>query len=147
MPITAKRSLDGRLYRATLALCPASFLREHGDEMVRDFDEARAEAVAAGERALWILRLLIAVDLVRTAGVQWLRTGLPLIGLTAILVPLAFAEALATLARRATIPMPLDADREEILGVLLLAVIAVVLIAMTIVLSLWVGRLTRRGPK
>ena len=73
----AMRSLDGRLYRAALSLCPAGFRREHGDEMLRDFDEARGEAAADGDRALWILRLLMAVDLARTFGIQWVRIGVP----------------------------------------------------------------------
>ena len=43
--------------------------------------------------------------------------------------------------------MPADASMPKIVGVLLLAVISVVLIAMTIVVSLWVGRLRRRGRR
>jgi hypothetical protein len=148
-------SLDGRLYRAALGLCPAGFRREHADEMARDFDEAHGEAVAAGDRALWILRLLMAIDLVRTFGVQWLRTGFPAIGLASVLVTLALAEAavLVTLAlangfvavaRHATIDTPADA---EILAVLLVAVICVLLIAMTIVLTQWASRPARRGRR
>lgn len=143
----AMRSLDGRLYRAALSLCPAGFRREHGDEMARDFDEARGEAAAAGDRALWILRLLMAADFVRTFGIQWLRTGFPAIGLASLLVTLALTEALATVARRARIQMPVDAAHAEILGVLLLAVTSVVLIAMTIVVSLWVSRPRLRGRR
>jgi hypothetical protein len=143
----AMRSLDGRLYRAALSLCPAGFRREHGDEMARDFDEACGEAAATGDRALWILRLLMAVDLVRTFGIQWLRTGFPASGLASILVTLALAEGLATVARRARIQMPADAEHAEILGVLLLAVTSVVLIAMTIVLNFWVSRPSRRGRR
>ena len=145
------RSLDGRLYRAALSLCPAGFRREHGDEMVRDFDEARGEAAADGDRALWILRLLMAVDLVRTFGIQWLRSGLPAIaGLASILVTLALAEGLATLAVRARFApfqMPANPVDAEILGLLLLAVMSVMLIAMTIVVSLWVNRPRRRGRR
>ena len=151
MPPTAMRSLDGRLYRAALSLCPAGFRREHGDEMARDFDEARAEAVMTGDGALWILRLLIAVDLVRTFGVQWLRTGFPAIGLAAflatlalakgaLLVTLALAEGIAIVAHQTTI----DAPDAEILGVLFLAVLSVMLIATTITLTLWVTRFIRR---
>ena len=147
MPPAAVRSLDGRLYRAALSLCPAGFRQEHGDEMARDFEEARGEAAATGDRALWTLRLLMALDLVRTAGVQWLRTGLPAIALASILVPLSLAEGLAILARRARIRMPADIAQNELLGVLLLAVVAVVLIAMTIVVSLWAGRPSRRGRR
>jgi hypothetical protein len=147
MPPAAARSFDVRLYRAALSLCPAGFRREYGDEMVRDFEEARGDAAAAGDRALWILRLLMALDLVRTAGVQWFRTRLPAIGLASILVPLALAEGLAILARRARIRMPANTAQNELLGVLLLAVVAVVLIAMTIVVSLWAARPSRRGRR
>ena len=146
----AMPSLDGRLYRAALALCPAGFRREHGDEMLRDFDEARGEAAAAGSGALWILRLLMAVDLVRTFGIQWLRSGFPAIGLASILVTLALAEGLATLALRARFApfqMPANPADAEILGLLLLAVMSVMLIAMTIVVSLWVNRPRRRGRR
>ena len=111
--------------------------------MVRDFDEARHEAAADGDRALWLLRCLIAIDLVRTLAVQWLRTGLPVIALASVVVPLAIAEGIATVARRATVQIPTGLEDEEIVVVLFLAVIAVVLIEMTILLSLWVGRMTR----
>jgi hypothetical protein len=143
-------SLDGRLYRAALSLYPAGFRREHGDEMARDFDEARGEAAADGGGALWILRLLITVDLVRTFGIQWLRSGFPAIGMASILVTLALAEGLATLALRARFApfqMPADPLDAEVLGLLLLAVMCVMLIAMTIVISLWVNRPRRRGRR
>ena len=146
----AMPSLDGRLYRAALSLCPAGFRREHGDEMARDFDEARGEALADGDGALWILRILMAVDLVRTFGIQWLRSGFPAIGLASILVTLALAEGLSTLALRARFApfqMPANPVDAEVLGLLLLAVMSVMLIAMTIVISLWVNRPRRRGRR
>jgi hypothetical protein len=129
-----------------LWLCPPVFRREHGDEMSRDFDEARLEAAACGSGALWTLRLVMAIDLVRTVGVQWLRTGLLAIALVSVAVQLAVAEGLARIARLATIPMPDydNAAHEDVMGVLLLAVTTLVLIAMTIALNLWVTRLNRR---
>jgi hypothetical protein len=144
---SAMPSFDGRLYRAALSLCPHHFRREHGDEMARDFDEARREAAAAGERALWDLRFLMAVDFARTFGVQWLRTGVPAIGLASILLPLAFAEGLASLARTAMIQIPTDPVHGEILGVVLIAVSCVMVIAMTIVVTVWVSRPQRRGRR
>ena len=111
--------------------------------MARDFDEALQEAAAEGDRALWMLRCLMALDLVATLAVQWVRTGLPAIALASMVVPLAIAESLATVARHATVRIPDGLEDEETLAVLFLAVISVVVIAMTIVLSLWVGRLTR----
>jgi hypothetical protein len=136
-------SLDGRLYRAALLLCPPGFRQDHGDEMARDFDEARQEAQADGDRALWFLRCLMAVDLARTLTVQWIRTGIPVIALVSTLVPLVIAEGLATLARRTTVRIPRGLEDEEVVTVLFVAVIVVVLIAMTILVSQWVGRLTR----
>jgi hypothetical protein len=142
-------SLEGRLYRAALSLCPGGFRREHGHEMVLDFDEAHREAAADGEGALWVFRLAMAIDLVRAFGTQWFRTGVPAIGLVSILITLALAEGIATVARRATIFIPADAAEDEILGVLFLflAVISVMLIAMTIVLTQWVNRPRRRGRR
>lgn len=140
-------SLDGRLYRAALSVCPAGFRVEHGDELARDFDEARGEALATGERGLWSFRLLMAVDMVRTFAVQWFRTGVPATALAAAFLALTLAAALASVARRATIPMPTDQANGEILGVLLLTVTSVMLIALTASLSLWVNRPGRRGRR
>ena len=143
----AMRSLDRRLYRAALALCPASFRREHGDEMALDFDQACGEAAADGDGALWSLRLLMAVDLVRTFGVQWLRTGFPAVVVASVLVTLALVEGLATVARRATVDMPPGVEDEEVIGFLFLVVICVLLIATTIALTLWMTRFIRRGRR
>ena len=145
MPSAAARPLDARLYRSALSLCPAGFRREHGDEMAHDFEEARGEAAGQGVGTLCICWLLMAIDLLRTFAVQWLRTGFPAIALVATLVTLAIAEGLAMVARRTTVWVPADLPDADVLGVLFLAVISVVLIAMTITLSLWVSRPSRRG--
>jgi hypothetical protein len=136
--------IDVRLYRACLRACPPAFLREYGDEMVRDFGDARKEAAAAGGRALWRLRLLMAIDLLRTAVTQWIRTGWPVISLVSVIATLFLAAGLAAVARRATFVIPEDAAHSEALGVLLLATIAVFLIATTIALTLWAARPVRR---
>jgi hypothetical protein len=141
------RSLGARLYRAALWLCPSSFRREYADEMVRDFADAHGDASSMGDGAVWRLRLLLAVDLVRTFGVQWSRTGLPVIAIVSLTVALVLAEGVATLAQHATFEMPADAAHADMLGVLLLATTSVLVIAMTIVLTLWVGRPSRRGRR
>jgi hypothetical protein len=145
MPSTLLSSTEGRLYRAALTLLPATFRREHGAEMARDFDEARQEA--DGTRAFLLLRAGISIDLVRTLAVQWVRTGLPLIAIASILLSLALAEALAAIARRTSVRMPDGLEHEDALVVLFMAEILVVLIAMTIFISLWVGRLMRHGRR
>jgi hypothetical protein len=148
MPLSAVPSLEGRLYRAALCLCPDGFRREHGDEMARDFDEARGEAAAAGGPALWSFRFLVAVDLARTFGSQWLRTSAPVIAFASILFSLTLAEGFATLARRVTaFQIPDDPAHAEMVAVLLVAVTCVMLIAMTIVLTVSVNRPRRRGRR
>jgi hypothetical protein len=136
--------IDVRLYRACLRACPPAFLREYGDEMVRDFAEAREEAAVAGGRALWRLRLLIALDLLRTVGTQWTRNGWPVIGLVSLVAPLTLAAGLAAIAQHAIFVIPPDAVHAEMIGVLLLATVSVFLIAMTIALTLWAARPVRR---
>jgi hypothetical protein len=147
--IRSTRSLEGQCYRLALMLCPPVFRREHGDEMSRDFDDLRGEAAARGNGALWTLRFAMTIDFVRTLGVQWLRTGLPVIALVAASVQLAIALGLAAFVRLATIslPGPDDVARNadaEVMGVLLIAITSIVLIGMTITLNLWVTRLNRR---
>jgi len=145
MPSSLLSSLEGRLYRAALTLLPAAFRREHGAEMARDFDEARQEADTTS--AFWLLRAGISIDLVRTLAVQWVRTGLPLIAIASILLSLALAEGLAAIARRTSVRMPEGLEHEDAVVVLFMAEISVVLIAMTIFISLWVGRLMRHGRR
>jgi hypothetical protein len=138
------RPLDVRLYCACLTACPPAFRHEYGDEMVRDFSEAREEASVAGGQALWRLRLLIAVDLFRTVLTQWARNGWPVIGLVSVIVPLCLAAGMATLARHVTFVIQPDAAQAEGIGVVLLATVSVFLIAMTIALTLWASRPVRR---
>jgi hypothetical protein len=133
-------SFEGRLYRAALLLFPAAFQHDHGAEMARDFDEAREEARDCGSTR-WLLRCCMAIDLVRTWAVQWVRTGLPVIAVASILLPLAIAEGLAMLVRSARIRIPDSVEHADMVVVLFMVEISVVLIAMTIFISLWVGRL------
>ncbi len=136
--------MPGRLYRAALWLCPPGFRHDYGEDMTRDFVEAHGEASSRGGAALWGHRLLMAADLARTIGVQWSRTGLPVIAVMSLAGALALAEGLATVARRSTFVIPADVPHAEMIGLVLLATTSVCLIAMTIVLTLWVGWATRR---
>jgi small basic protein len=135
-------SFDGRLYRAALSLFPGAFRRDHGAEMARDFDEARDETADSGS-ALWLLRCCMAIDLVRTLAVQWVRTGLPIVAVASIFLSLAVAEALATVVQSVRVRIPDGVEHDDIVVVLFMVEICVVVIAMTIFISLWVGRLMR----
>jgi hypothetical protein len=147
MATDAAARYDALLYRAALRLCPGEFHRDHGDEMACDFDDARDEAASAGRRALWTLRVLIGLDLARTLVVQWLRTGVPAIGCVALACSSAMAAGLATVARRLTVRIPTDRVDSEIVGVVLLAAVAVMVIVMTIVFNLWVHRPRRAARR
>jgi hypothetical protein len=146
MRSTPLQAFDTVLYRSALWLCPSSFRGAYADEMVCDFAQAREEASAAGG-GLWQLRLVMAVDVLRTVLVQWTRTGLPAIALISVTIALALAEGAATLARQATFGIPADAVDDEILAVVLVATTTVMLIAMTILLTLWVARSLRRSKR
>src|SRR5688572_1380245 len=125
MASASLKSVEGTLYRAALSLFPAAFRREHGAEMARDFDQARQEVDSA--RAFWLLRACIVIDLVRTLAVQWIRTRLPIIAAASLLLSIALAEALAAIARRASIRMPVGIENEDEVVVLFMAQISVVL--------------------
>ena len=144
MSRSRSHTFDTLLYRAALRLCPSPFRRAYADEMTRDFAAAHDEAATGRVGGLCQLWTVMGVDLVRTIIVQWSRTGLPVIALISVTVALVFAEGLATLARHATFEVPTDTPQAEIIGVMILATTSVFLIAMTIVLTLWVGRPFRR---
>jgi hypothetical protein len=137
-----------RLYGAALYLYPPAFRREFGPEMIRDFDEALAERwCRRGLLALFLAH--IGADLARSAAWQWLRSGLPAVAAAAASATLVSLAAMSHVWPRPTGEMVLPsnpADR-ELLGLLILAVLAILLIATTIVLTLWaapVRRLQRR---
>jgi len=137
---------EARLYRAALRLCPPEFVREHGDEMAADFDEARGEVSASGS-ALWALRVGMGVDVGRTIVVQWLRTGLPVIGLVAGGCSLLLAAGVASVARRVTMRIRADVDTSEMVGLVLLIAVAVMVIVTTIVFNLCMYRPRRIGRR
>ena len=144
MSRSPSRAFDTCVYRTALWLCPGAFRREYADDMVRDFTEAHDEASTGRAGGLWSLRLVMAVDVARTVLVQWARTGLPLIAVISLTLALLLAGGVATLARRAAFDIPPETLHAETIGALVLATLAVFVIAMTIVTTIWATRLTRR---
>ena len=147
MATDSRTPLDARLYRLGLRLCPGEFRRDHSDEMACDFEEARNEAAAAGAQAIWVFRLLVGADLARTLAVQWLRTGLPVIGCAALLFTLLLANGVASAARFVTARMRVDRLPSDAVGVVLLSAVAVMVIVATIVFNHWVHRPRRIGRR
>jgi hypothetical protein len=148
MPSTLVPRLDRVLYRAALALHPPEFRGDYGGEMWLDFEAARADACASGLASpLWRWRLRMALDVVRTLGVQWARTGLPLIGLVSVCLPLAIAAGLANVAARARFADAPAPDDPELIGILALTVTSLLVIATTIALTVWAAHPRRPRRK
>jgi len=140
-------SFEARLYRAAVRLCPPEFRREHGDEMAADFDEALVELSSTRRTQVWVLRWAMGVDVGRTIVVQWLRTGLPIIGVIAVCTTLLLAAGVASAARLMTMRIRADAAASDIVGVVLLAAVAVLVIGVTIVFNLCLYRPRRVGRR
>ena len=139
--------LESRFYRAALRLCPAAFHSDHGEEMACDFDEARGAAAVAGSRAVWTLRLMIVLDLVRTIGVQWLRTGLPAIAGVAACISLGLVASIASMGRWLAGRVAIDHETSEGVGFVLLSSVAVLVIVTTIVFNHWMQRPRRTARR
>lgn len=136
-----------RLYRAGLYLYPPAFRREFGAEMGRDFEEATADCwTDGGWRGVLDLWTHTSADLAATAAVQWLRSGLPAIGLVAAIFALLTVTVAAQL-RRATLPVPITAADRDLVTVAIMAIVVLLIIVAVLVFNLWFSRsLIRRLP-
>ena len=132
---------DALLYRAALYLYPPAFREEHSQEMLLDFREARREAQASGRR--WAFWTQMAVDLFRSVPGQWLRTGLPLIGATAMTCSLFIVLGLVCFWRA---PFTLSAVHSDldVLRLVLLTTLVLLVVATRIIFTAWFTRTTRR---
>jgi uncharacterized BrkB/YihY/UPF0761 family membrane protein len=129
-------SLDRRVYAAALHLYPPAFRREFGPEMLRDFDDAQSETwCRPGARAVFVVH--IAADLARSIVWQWLRSGLPAIAVVSAAATLLSIAAISRLWPTRAMEMPLRPADRELLGLIILAIVVILLIATTIVLTIW----------
>jgi hypothetical protein len=133
-------SLDTRCYQAALYLYPPAFRREFSREIVRVFNEARHESeVASPGGGLWAFRAWMIADLARTIVLQWIRTGWPFIVVISTLYPLVVASAVSILWR----PTPYvshGTSEADVIVLALLSAVVLVVIATTIILTLWFTR-------
>ena len=144
----SRPTLDARLYRGSLRLFPIRFRRDFSDEMLRDFEDDRSEALESGRAtALWTFRGRMLRDFTRTLGVQWLRTGLPAIGVLAMASTLVFLSALAHVWRRVMINLPSGSPDEDVIVLVMLTVVLFLFIVGTILLTMWSARVVRRGSR
>jgi len=136
--------LDTRVYRSALRLYPERFRREFSPQMLGDFDEARDEAVSTGRRwALWRFRGRILSDFAHTLVLQWLRTGRPVIAVSAMFGTVAVVVSLVRVWPRTPV---LSADQADTQLILLevMVVVTFLVITATIIATLWSARLMRR---
>lgn len=138
--------LDIRIYRAAMWLYPPAFRREFSPQMVHDFENARQDPEITGSaHGLWALRARMIVDLARTVVLQWFRSGWPVILGVSMVGPLLAVAALASLWRRAHFVLPTGTPDADVIALVLLAATLVIVIAATIILTLWFAHpLTRR---
>jgi hypothetical protein len=129
-------SFSERIYRLGLRLYPAAFRREFGREMSLDFDEGGRDAwCERGWRGLMLFWGRITADLVATAALQWLRTGLPLITLVSALTAVGVTGAAAQIIVRGPIGASLTRDDEDLLLMLLMIGVVLSVIAATIIFT------------
>ncbi len=125
-----------RVYGAALYLYPPAFRREFGPEMLSDFDEALGERwCRRGRQALFFAH--IATDLAVSVARQWWRSGLPLIAVVAASGTLLSLAALSRLWPVRRMELPLNPADRDLVGLILLAIVVILLIATTIVLTIW----------
>jgi hypothetical protein len=134
-------SLDARLYRAAQYLYPPAFRRAFSEEIVRVFDESRLDTETTGDgRALWLFRARMGADLADAIVRQWLRSGWPAFAGASLLYSLTMVSALASVWRRAPLVLPKAIADADVIALTLLAAIVLVVIATTIILTLWFTR-------
>jgi hypothetical protein len=140
--------LDARLYRGSLHLFPAGFRRDFSADMLRDFEDDRIAALESGRAvALWTFRVRMVRDFARSLGVQWLRTGLPAIGVIAMAASLVFMLAVALVWRRIVIQLPSGSPDEDVIALVMLTSVVFLFIVGTILLTMWSARVVKRGTR
>jgi len=145
---SSRTSVDARIYRAALRLFPAAFQRDFADDMLRDFEDGLDEARRCGRAsARWFFRGRLLADFARTLGLQWLRTGWPIVGVLAMAITLASTAALATVWRRMVILLPSGTADQDVIALEMLTVVVFLFIVATILLTMWSGRIVRRGTR
>jgi hypothetical protein len=116
--------------------------------MLRDFEEGLDEAWQCDRAsARWFFRGRLFSDFARTLGLQWLRTGWPIVAVLAMAITLASTAALATVWRRMVILLPSGTADQDVIALEMLTVVVFLFIIATVLLTMWSGRIVRRGTR
>jgi len=128
--------LPVRAFALAMYLLPPAFRREFGDEMTCDFTDSVAD-VDSGPRPAALFLLARAIfDLSRSAPRLWLESGLPFIAAAAAILGLIVAATAARL-RPTELPVPDLGDDRDVRTLILLVGVVIVVIANTLIVSLW----------
>ena len=148
---SAPPSAATHVYKRLLYLYPAAFREEFGDEMICDFDDATGEAWMVGRwPGVLCFWLVVSADFARSVAVQWVRSGWPaLVGISATWSLSCCVLIAQQFVPRPEMPQPRTRSEDEMLLMILGAVVVFVVIAVTILVTaaFWalVVRRTRRA--
>jgi len=142
--LSSTSSFDTALYRLALYLYPPSFRREFSVELALDFEEGRQESLTAGPSRLWAFRAYVWRDLMATVVLEWCRTGWPLIITGAVICPLIAVSLLGQLWRVPHLVIAPETPDADLIGLGLITTTVFLVIALTIVVTIWSSRVTSR---
>ena len=132
--------LDTRLYQAALYLYPPAFREEFAPEMMRDFNEARDEAIQDGTKGILGLWARTGADTMATIASQWMKSGLPVIGLISALGPLLAAVGAAWFWPWQRMAVPANHPQFDIIVLEVFVTTVLFVVVATVLLTFWFTR-------
>lgn len=147
--MAARSSVADIVYRTLLRLYPVRFQEEFASDMALDFADASEEAWLA-ERWTGLLQVWLrtGADLARSLTLQWMRTHIPLIAIVSIVIALSTASVAQTLIPKEPFFVNLQPHDRDLAALMLLTACVVLVIASTIIFTLWFLRpLLYRGSQ
>ena len=136
--MVARSSVADVIYRAILRLYPARFQEDFASDMALDFadasDEAWIERRWTGLIGVWTGS---AVDVARSLTLQWMRTHLPLIAIVSFGIALSTAAIAQTITPKGPFFANVKPNDRELVILILLTACVLLIIASTIIFTLW----------
>ena len=147
--MAARSSVADIVYRTLLRLYPPRFQEEFASDMALDFADARKEAWLEGRWiGLFRVWLRAASDVARSLTLQWMRTHIPLIAVVSMAIALSAAAVAQTLVPKEPFFVNLQPHDRDLAALMLLTASVVLVIASTIIFTLWFLRpLLYRGSQ
>ena len=102
---------------------------------------------AAAPADRWRFRAQMFVDLVRTISWQWVRSGIPIVALVSVAVPLLLVQAIAGVFSRLRFDCRRSGADADAVALFLIATTTVMLIASTITIAVWAAKPARRRQR